>query len=100
MKLMFAVALTLISGIAHAAQPEATPVVITSAQKNDVPGGRWVEYRDVSHASATKIIDAAEKALGGICHELSKEQIVVCFYSAERTAGINWNAVGRDRNAH
>lgn len=46
----------------------------------DSASGRWEEYRAIPPEKAEAIIAVATKS-GGICHELSPEKIMVCYYA-------------------
>lgn len=93
-KFIFGIAVFLSFGLAQADQSgkssETNPVF-----EQQAANGRWVEYRyrpvDVTTAM---LIEGGEK-LGGLCHELSVEKVVVCYYDTDKSIAA-YRALGRD----
>lgn len=94
MKLIFAVGLTLVSGFVHAAKQVDVPVEVITVQLEQTQQARWEEYRDIPHDKAADLI-AAGKNVGGACHELTAEGIVVCYFSGSPSAGIDWEKLSK-----
>lgn len=94
MKLVFAVGLALVSGIAQAGKPVDIPVEVYPVQIEQPQPARWVEHRNIPHDKAVDLIAAGANA-GGVCHELTAEQIVVCLFPGNRSGGIDWDKLSK-----
>ncbi|WP_439126310.1 MAG: hypothetical protein ACNJA3_28490 (plasmid) [Pseudomonas rhizophila] len=98
MKLILGVSFALVAGCAQAAAKVDIPVEVIDVQRvQDLPAS-WSVVRNVQHAKAADLIEAAEKS-GAVCHELALEKIVVCYLSGGRSVGIDWERVYEEMNA-
>jgi hypothetical protein len=82
-------------GLAQAEQSgkssEANPIF-----EQQAVNGRWVEYRYRPHDVTTAMLIEGGEKLGGLCHELSVEKIVVCYYDTEKSVAA-YRALGSDQ---
>ncbi|MPQ69365.1 hypothetical protein [Pseudomonas sp. MWU12-2323] len=92
MKFFLAVSIALVSGLAQA--ESQTEIPSKDTVMHEAPNGRWVEYRnETNDVTVDDLIAGAEK-LGGLCHELSVEKIVVCYYDNDRSLAA-YRALGK-----
>lgn len=96
MKQICGMYLALASGLVlAAAQPVAIPVETFDVRIESVP--RWEVFRAMPHEKAAGLMAAATKA-GAACHELEGDSIVVCYYTAPASTGIDWEKLRQSFN--
>lgn len=100
MRLKLVAVLTLVSGVAHAAQQIEIPVEVTTVEMDKARSARWEEFRDIPHDKAVDLITAGQQARG-TCHELPAEKIVVCYYPEyqPQEVGIDWQKLSKSIHA-
>lgn len=96
MKQIFGMYLALASGLVLAAQPVVIPVEVFDVNIEQAP--RWEVFRAIPHEKAVGLLAAATKA-GAACHELEGDGIVVCYYTAPASAGIDWGKLRQSFDA-
>lgn len=96
MKLIHAFIVVLFSGLAQAAQPGKTPSDADPIHEQEAPNGRWVEYRYRPNGVTTANLIAGGEKLGGFCHKLSVEEVVVCYYDNDKSVAA-YRALGKDQ---
>ncbi|MPQ71486.1 hypothetical protein [Pseudomonas sp. MWU12-2323] len=69
---------------------EVTTIPVENSQQP-----RWEESHNVPHDKAVALIAAGEKA-GGVCHELTAQSTVVCFFQGNRGVGIDWQMLSAE----
>jgi len=101
MKAKFIAVLTLVAGLAQAAQDVDIPVETTDVVVDQARGARWEEYRAVSHEKVEGLV-ATAKASGAACHELPAERIVVCYFAdyQPRTVGMDFKKLSESLRTH
>ena len=85
---------TLAKSVSQTTQQQEGVLPVLSPGTSPAPEGRWVEYRDIPKDVAVSTLTKAGELLGGDCHAMSQDNVVVCYYSDARTAGIDWETLG------
>ena len=96
MKLILTISVVLFSGLTQAAQLGKTSTDADPVYEQGPPNGRWVEYRYRPNGVTTENLIAGGEKLGGFCHELSVEKIVVCYYDNDKSVAA-YRALGKDQ---
>jgi hypothetical protein len=96
MRQIFGMYLALASGLVLASQPVTIPVETFDVNIESAP--RWEVFRAMPHEKAAGLMAAATKA-GAACHELEGDSIVVCYYTAPASVGIDWEKLRQSFDA-